>query len=144
MATAVAAVAGPQSASGEKDAAGQDTPGASGEDSAYPPIIVTAQKRSQTLIDVPQSVSVVSGDLLERQNATTFADYLKDVPSLQLVQGTPGQGRLVLRGVNTGGVASTRSEEHTSELQSLMRISYAVICLTKKKNNNINHMHRTH
>src|SRR3546814_6578315 len=30
-----------------------------------------------------------------------------------------------------------RSEEHTSELQSLMRISYAVFCL-KKKNNNIN------
>src|SRR3546814_1073178 len=28
----------------------------------------------------------------------------------------------------------TRSEEHTSELQSLMRISYAVFCLTKKKN----------
>src|SRR3546814_1212885 len=64
MATPVAAWAGPQSASGEKDAAGQDTPGASGEDSAYPPI---------------------------------------------------------------------RSEEHTSELQSLMRISYAVFCLKKKK-----------
>src|SRR3546814_1352343 len=33
----------------------------------------------------------------------------------------------------------TRSEEHTSELQSLMRISYAVFCLKKKKkqNNNI-------
>src|SRR3546814_965819 len=30
-----------------------------------------------------------------------------------------------------------RSEEHTSELQSLMRISYAVFCLKKKKNNNI-------
>src|SRR3546814_3245435 len=28
---------------------------------------------------------------------------------------------------------SERSEEHTSELQSLMRISYAVFCLTKKK-----------
>src|SRR3546814_8939632 len=28
-----------------------------------------------------------------------------------------------------------RSEEHTSELQSLMRISYAVFCLTKKHNN---------
>src|SRR3546814_5704284 len=28
-----------------------------------------------------------------------------------------------------------RSEEHTSELQSLMRISYAVFCLTKKRNN---------
>src|SRR3546814_14625384 len=30
--------------------------------------------------------------------------------------------------------ANTRSEEHTSELQSLMRISYAVLCLKKKKN----------
>src|SRR3546814_3914120 len=32
-------------------------------------------------------------------------------------------------------VASVRSEEHTSELQSLMRISYAVFCLKKKKKN---------
>src|SRR3546814_4698277 len=32
-----------------------------------------------------------------------------------------------------GGVGSLRSEEHTSELQSLMRISYAVFCLKKKK-----------
>src|SRR3546814_4923282 len=32
--------------------------------------------------------------------------------------------------------SSQRSEEHTSELQSLMRISYAVFCLKKKKQNN--------
>lgn len=70
-------------------------------------IVVTAQKRTQTLIDVAQSVSVVSGATLEQQGATNFSDYLKNVPSLQLVQGTPGQGRLVLRGINTGGVAST-------------------------------------
>src|SRR3546814_3621625 len=31
-------------------------------------------------------------------------------------------------------VHASRSEEHTSELQSLMRISYAVFCLKKKKN----------
>src|SRR3546814_1200682 len=36
-------------------------------------------------------------------------------------------------------VAETRSEEHTSELQSLMRISYAVICLKKKKRHQHNH-----
>src|SRR3546814_9640457 len=35
-----------------------------------------------------------------------------------------------------------RSEEHTSELQSLMRISYAVFCLKKK--NNQSHHHRRH
>src|SRR3546814_5294259 len=33
-------------------------------------------------------------------------------------------------------VSDVRSEEHTSELQSLMRISYAVFCLKKKKNHN--------
>src|SRR3546814_7617760 len=34
-----------------------------------------------------------------------------------------------------------RSEEHTSELQSLMRISYAVFCLKKKKNHHTNPNH---
>src|SRR3546814_8324093 len=35
--------------------------------------------------------------------------------------------------------AQHRSEEHTSELQSLMRISYAVFCLTKKNKHNTKH-----
>src|SRR3546814_7968389 len=34
-----------------------------------------------------------------------------------------------------------RSEEHTSELQSLMRISYAVFCLKKKKKNTLHYNH---
>src|SRR3546814_5366612 len=37
-----------------------------------------------------------------------------------------------------------RSEEHTSELQSLMRISYAVFCLKKKQNNNNKSQHNNH
>src|SRR3546814_10435742 len=37
------------------------------------------------------------------------------------------------RAASTAAVAASRSEEHTSELQSLMRISYAVFCLKKKK-----------
>src|SRR3546814_7928969 len=43
-----------------------------------------------------------------------------------------GPGRQRPRGPGGG-----RSEEHTSELQSLMRNSYAVFCLKKKKNNQI-------
>src|SRR3546814_5396926 len=45
-----------------------------------------------------------------------------------------GAGQL-LRHSPQGGTAS-RSEEHTSELQSLMRISYAVFCLKKKNTKN--------
>src|SRR3546814_3123169 len=44
-----------------------------------------------------------------------------------------GQRAVVDDGNALGG---DRSEEHTSELQSLMRISYAVFCLKKKKNKN--------
>src|SRR3546814_1873606 len=40
--------------------------------------------------------------------------------------------RLVGLGAGTLDFAAMRSEEHTSELQSLMRISYAVFCLKKK------------
>src|SRR3546814_2215120 len=37
--------------------------------------------------------------------------------------------------LSPGGGAAPRSEEHTSELQSLMRTSYAAVCLKKKKTN---------
>ncbi|WP_426175737.1 TonB-dependent receptor [Massilia sp. TWR1-2-2] len=70
-------------------------------------VIVTAQKRTQSTVDVAQSMSVVSGAQLEQVQATGFADYLKLVPGMQLVQGTQGAGRIVLRGINTNGVAST-------------------------------------
>src|SRR3546814_1507710 len=40
---------------------------------------------------------------------------------------------LVLHDADPAQFAAQRSEEHTSELQSLMRISYAVFCLKKKK-----------
>src|SRR3546814_1526859 len=48
-----------------------------------------------------------------------------------------GAGAAIAIGVDDG-VAGGRSEEHTSELQSLMRISYAVFCLKKKNITNNN------
>src|SRR3546814_7502132 len=68
------------------------------------------------------------------------ADDLLPAPGATLITGiTPQQAQ---RGHARGRVhrpharvdgATGRSEEHTSELQSLMRISYADFCLTKKK-----------
>jgi iron complex outermembrane receptor protein len=69
-------------------------------------IIVTAQKRAQLLIDVPQSISVISGGTLEKQQANSFQDYLKLVPGLQLTQSTPGATRLIIRGINAAGAGS--------------------------------------
>src|SRR3546814_3434340 len=54
---------------------------------------------------------------------------------LTTIIGPNGAGKTTLLRAIMGLVPLTqRSEEHTSELQSLMRISYAVFCLKKKKN----------
>src|SRR3546814_982207 len=56
-------------------------------------------------------------------------------PTTTLRRDHPGAGRGVIerRRYQKNRVLGKRSEEHTSELQSLMRISYAVFCLKKKK-----------
>src|SRR3546814_4597230 len=56
-------------------------------------------------------------------------DFARQIFDLALLRELAGVGRTL--------VENARSEEHTSELQSLMRSSYAVFCLKKKKNNNI-------
>src|SRR3546814_20022270 len=59
---------------------------------------------------------------------------------LRMPAPTPVAQKIHELGIN-GAARLTRSEEHTSELQSLMRISYAVFCLKKKKNQIYNTQH---
>src|SRR3546814_4012535 len=55
-----------------------------------------------------------------------------DTVTIQQSHGGSGkQARAVFDGLDADVVTLARSEEHTSELQSLMRISYAVFCLKK-------------
>src|SRR3546814_5537853 len=67
----------------------------------------------------------------------------------QMIDGAKEQFAMYkAKGMATGLViqqsgANTRSEEHTSELQSLMRISYAVFCLKKKNTNPQSTIRRT-
>ncbi|KAB7648915.1 TonB-dependent receptor [Polymorphobacter fuscus] len=101
-------------------------------------IIVTAQKRSERLQDVPVAVSVVSGDMLARQGALSLegAQYL--VPSLNFRKsGTSINQSLFLRGVGTStfsiagepsvstvldGVVLSRAGEAFSDLVDIERI----------------------
>ena len=70
-------------------------------------IIVTAQKREQALADIPMSISVLSGDLLQRQQADNLEDLAMLVPGLSISTGQRGVTRITLRGTNTSGIAST-------------------------------------
>src|SRR3546814_8572806 len=85
------------------------------------------------------------GDLHQRHQLVTGAWTMKPTfrktgnPVLHIHSSTSARGAplvFALLGVTAlaGCAGSMRSEEHTSELQSLMRISYAVFCLQKKHN----------
>src|SRR3546814_1987616 len=57
---------------------------------------------------------------------------LRQIPHLFAAEALVGAQRQLDRVGKAEILVDTRSEEHTSELQSLMRISYAVFCLKKK------------
>src|SRR3546814_9984666 len=67
-----------------------------------------------------------------KESAAATIDALQ-AAGLRIVMAT-GDGETTARAV--AAELGLRSEEHTSELQSLMRISYAVFCLKKKNKNN--------
>lgn len=60
-------------------------------------IVVTASKREELLREVPQSVTAITAESLERLQASNFDDYVGHVPSLSVTSSQRGQSRLTLR-----------------------------------------------
>src|SRR3546814_7589014 len=88
------------------------------------PVVIAAR---DYLFQYAASILSITAETLLRRSLLPFAHRgaLRDLPYLDR-SGRPRD-------------CCDRSEEHTSELQSLMRISYAVFCLKKKKHKNILH-----
>src|SRR3546814_6572847 len=93
------------------------------------------------LVGIAVDVNDVIGDLKRRPDDAAEAGQPLDL----LLAGAGEGGTETTRGGDQAGrllvdhlevMLDLRSEEHTSELQSLMRISYAVFCLKKKKTKN--------
>src|SRR3546814_1335220 len=84
----------------------------------------------------------------ERARLADMAEQAARLAKADLVTGMVGEfpelqgvmGGYYARAEGLPAEVADRSEEHTSELQSLMRISYAVFCLKKKKNNKPNNV----
>lgn len=85
----------------------QEAPEAASDAVAIEEIIVTAQKREQALAEIPMSITVLDGQMLATQQADNFQDLVALVPGLSIDSAAAGVTRLTLRGINTGGVAST-------------------------------------
>ncbi|MEM6859007.1 MAG: TonB-dependent receptor [Pseudomonadota bacterium] len=84
-------------------ASAQDAPApesaAEEERGGVPTIVVTAQKRSEDLQDVPISVSAIGEQQLDELNIDTFEDYLDQIPSVTAGGNGPGQSTIYIRGL---------------------------------------------
>ena len=62
-------------------------------------IVVTAQRRSEDLQDVPVSVSAIGAEQLDELNIDTFEDYLDQIPTVTAGGNGPGQSTIYIRGL---------------------------------------------
>ncbi len=66
-------------------------------------IVVTAEKRRESSLDVPMSITALSGAQLQNDQSFRFDDFVGTVPGLTFLGTQGGGGELVIRGLTTGG-----------------------------------------
>ncbi len=66
-------------------------------------IIVTAQKREESLQSVPISIQAIGNKKLDQLNVASFNDYAALLPSVSFQAGTPGATQVYMRGIASGG-----------------------------------------
>src|SRR3546814_2416747 len=90
--------------------------------------------RGDPVVDRPHArSSVETDDLAVRPGPAEIGDAAEVDDGRVRARPQVLQERVMIGNRYGRAMSSRRSEEHTSELQSLMRISYAVFCLKKKK-----------
>jgi iron complex outermembrane recepter protein len=71
-------------------------------DNSLQEIVVTAERRSERLLDVPMSLSALSGDELARSGSYRLEDFVGSVPGLTVIDAGAMGSQLVIRGMTTG------------------------------------------
>ena len=66
-------------------------------------VLVTATRRSESVQDIPMSVSVLGETQLEDLNITDMEDYIMMLPNVSYVTLGPGSGNIYIRGISSGG-----------------------------------------
>jgi iron complex outermembrane receptor protein len=72
-------------------------------------IIVTAQRRTENIQDVPISMQALTSQTMRQLNIQTFDDYVKYLPNVTAASNGPGQNEIFMRGVSAGSQASQGS-----------------------------------
>jgi outer membrane receptor protein involved in Fe transport len=66
-------------------------------------IVVTAQRRNESLENVPITIQAITGDTLKQLNVESFDDLLRFTPNVTYSGNGPGTGNIFMRGLSSGG-----------------------------------------
>ena len=72
-------------------------------------VTVTAQRRAQSIEDVPITIQAMTGQQLQDLNITTMQDVIKYLPNVSFGADGPGQGDIFMRGLSAGGNGGNQS-----------------------------------
>src|SRR6516164_6165298 len=72
-------------------------------------VLVTAQRRTENMQNVPISMQALTGQTLQQLNIQTFDDFLKYLPNVTSASNGPGQNEVFMRGLSAGSQASQGS-----------------------------------
>jgi outer membrane receptor protein involved in Fe transport len=84
-------------------AAAQEAAAKPAADTGAGEIVVTAQKRSESIQHVPISLQALGSATIEQHQIQSFDDYAKQLPSVSFQSFGPGQSQLFFRGITSGG-----------------------------------------
>ena len=72
-------------------------------------VTVTAQRRSESIQDVPITIQAITGQQLQQLNVTTLDDVVRYLPNVSFGADGPGQGDIFMRGLSAGGNGGNQS-----------------------------------
>jgi outer membrane receptor protein involved in Fe transport len=72
-------------------------------------VTVTAQRRNESIQNVPISMQAFTAETLQQLNVTTFDDYIKFLPNVTTASNGPGQNEVFMRGLSAGSQPSQGS-----------------------------------
>jgi iron complex outermembrane recepter protein len=81
----------------------ESQPAAAAEEGGISEVIVTAQRRSESIQDVPITIQALTSETLTQLNVENLDQFIKYLPNVTQATNGPGQGEIFMRGVSVGG-----------------------------------------
>ncbi len=72
-------------------------------------IVVTAQRRTENIQDVPIAIQALTSETLQQLSVSTFDDYVRYLPNVTVSSNGPGQGEIYMRGLSVGNAGTQSS-----------------------------------